>query len=312
MSTIDSASPYDLLATYSTAAAISSDTGLESTAETENNDDFIQMIEDLLGDGEAATGTDTTTDTTLGDVLDEMDKVLDEIESSSSSSTNSLYFRPDGSDPLDVDDSPSDELGFMDMLQLMILQFQNQSMDDTASTTDMMNQLCQMTTMQAMTSMEDSITAMTKTNEMLYISSLVGEEVTVGYTGSDGSWNEEIGIVTGSGYYGGYPVIFLDGKDTFFYTSEILAVGRLPETSTEDDDTTPEVDPDDDGSVGGTGEAGADGSGTTNEDDDTTTGTTAPGDGTEVANINLYGYNYVDYSNMTAEELQEASLTAVG
>ena len=42
-------------------------------------------------------------------------------------------------------------LSFTDMLGLMVKQFQNQSMDNQASTTDMMNQLVQMTSMQAMT-----------------------------------------------------------------------------------------------------------------------------------------------------------------
>ena len=37
------------------------------------------------------------------------------------------------------------ELSFTDMLQLMVAQFQNQTIDNTADTSDMMNQLTQMT-----------------------------------------------------------------------------------------------------------------------------------------------------------------------
>lgn len=333
MSYSEYTSAYDLLATYSTAATYTASTGSSDTGEVDSTfadlleaessgeasySEFVDNTNELLDDALAmiSDDDDDTTDTTIGDVLDEMQEILDEIDNTVSG--NSIYYRPDGSDPLEPDDGPSDELSFMDMLQLMILQFQNQTIDDTASTTDMMNQLCQMTTMQAMTSMEDSITAMTKTNEMLYISSLVGEEVTVGYTDGDGAWTEYTGTVTGAGYYGGYPVVFLDDMDTFFYTSEILAVGRLPETSTE---TDPEED---DGDVDGVDPEGETGDGT--DDDGTVDGTEgtegtegsegsdSTGDGNDAAEIDLstYGYNFVDYSNLTEEELLEVSQTAFG
>ena len=48
-------------------------------------------------------------------------------------------------------------LSFTDMLGLMVAQFQNQSIDNQASTTDMMNQLVQMSSMQAMTEVSTQI-----------------------------------------------------------------------------------------------------------------------------------------------------------
>lgn len=130
-------------------------------------------------------------------------------------------------------------LSFTDMLGLMVTQFQNQTMDNQASTTDMMNQLVQMTTMQAMTDMTTQIKELTLANVMSYAASLVGQTVTIGV------WNEETkqledfeGVVEGTGTYNGQQVIFVNGKS--YYLSDIMAVGKLPpkveETPGEDED----------------------------------------------------------------------------
>ena len=119
-------------------------------------------------------------------------------------------------------------LSFTDMLGLMIAQFQNQTMDNQASTTDMMNQLVQMTNMQAMTDMTTQIKELTLANVMAYSASLVGQTVTVGV------WNEEtkkmeevVGKVQGTGTYNGQQVIYLDNGEGYFL-SDIMAVGTLP------------------------------------------------------------------------------------
>ena len=125
------------------------------------------------------------------------------------------------------------------MLGLMVTQFQNQTIDNQASTTDMMNQLVQMTTMQAMTDMTTQIKELTLANVMSYAASLVGQTVTIGV------WNEETkqledfeGVVEGTGTYNGQQVIFVNGKS--YYLSDIMAVGKLPpkveETPGEDED----------------------------------------------------------------------------
>ena len=118
-------------------------------------------------------------------------------------------------------------LSFTDMLGLMVAQFQNQTIDDQASTTDMMNQLVSMSTMQAMNDMVDSMKELQLANVMSYAASLVDKEVTVfnGYD-EDGYMIERVGTVTGMGTYGGQTVIFVDGD--MYYLSDILAVGRLP------------------------------------------------------------------------------------
>ena len=114
-------------------------------------------------------------------------------------------------------------------LQLMIAQFQNQDPENAASTTDMLNQMVQMSMVQAITNITDAVT-------LNYSASLVGKEVTIGTYDSDGKMQELVGTVTGTGTYNGNPVVFVDGKS--YSMSSIMAVGRLPDYK-EDEATTP-------------------------------------------------------------------------
>lgn len=84
------------------------------------------------------------------------------------------------------------------------------------------------------------------TTNMSYASSLVGKEVTVGQLNSENELVEHVGIVTGTGLLDGKQVVFVDDK--YYFLSEIMAVGRLPEKpEVKPDgkpDGTPEVNPD--------------------------------------------------------------------
>lgn len=111
-------------------------------------------------------------------------------------------------------------LDMTDFLQLIVQQFQNQTPDNMASTSDMMNQMVQMSVVQAITNITDAAT-------MLYTSSLVGKEVTIGqFNETTGKLDEIVGTVEGTGTYSGQPVIFVDGKT--YSLSDIMAVGKLP------------------------------------------------------------------------------------
>lgn len=120
-------------------------------------------------------------------------------------------------------DSSADKLTLTmeDFLQLMIAQFQNQDIDNPASTSDMMNQLISMSTIQAMKTMTDAAT-------MSYAASLVGKTVTIGEYTSASGLKEIVGEVTGTGTYNGKQVIFVNGKS--YALSSIMAVGELPPT----------------------------------------------------------------------------------
>ena len=137
------------------------------------------------------------------------------------------------SSKVDVKESSSSSLNFDDYLKLMVSMFQNQDPENAASTTEMMNMLVQMTTVQAITDVTDATT-------MLYTSSLVGKEVTIGKYTKEGL-QEIPGVVTGTGTYGGKPVVFVDGVS--YYLSDIMAVGKLPPKAETVTPTTPPVEP---------------------------------------------------------------------
>ena len=114
----------------------------------------------------------------------------------------------------------STSLELTDFLKLIVAQFQNQDPENAASTTDMMNMLVQMSVVQAVTTVTDAAS-------MLYTSSLVGKEVTVGEYDKTGKLKEVVGTVTATGSYNGEPVIFVDGVK--YKVSDIMAIGRLPQ-----------------------------------------------------------------------------------
>ena len=160
-------------------------------------------------------------------------------------------FRPENS----TSRKNNTELDMQDFLQLMIVQLQNQTMDDTMDTSEMMNQMIQMQMISAMSNM-------TETSVQSYASSLVGKVVTIGIVTDKGLEEREV-IVTGTGVMNGQQVIF--GKDSkgnieTYGLNQIMAVGQLPPIEKPDEDEKPgEGEGEGDGSVDGPGEGeGAD------------------------------------------------------
>lgn len=115
------------------------------------------------------------------------------------------------------------DLDMTDFLTLMVAMFQNQDIDNAASTTDMMNQMVQMTVVQAITHIS---TLIDDSTVLTYAASLVGKEVTIGQY-VNGELKEIVGTVTGTGMLKGQQVVFI-GDDSY-YLNDIMAVGRLPE-----------------------------------------------------------------------------------
>ena len=141
------------------------------------------------------------------------------------------------------EETASNELSFTDMLELMVVQFQNQTIDNQTDTSEMMNQLVQMSVVQAMTAMTDQMEQLATLNTMTYSASLVGKEVTVGAYDEQGVLQEIVGTVTASGTYNGEPVIFVDGVS--YLLSSVMAVGRLPEASAPPSDSSEDAAQDD-------------------------------------------------------------------
>ena len=116
-------------------------------------------------------------------------------------------------------------LDLTDFLNLMVVQLQNQSIDNTTDTSDMLNQMVQMQMITALTNMTDA-------SIMSYANSLVGKEVTIGDY-SSGQLVEKVVTITGSGLSNGEHVLFV-GNDVYALSS-VMAVGRLPEKVEEPD-----------------------------------------------------------------------------
>ena len=136
-------------------------------------------------------------------------------------------------------------LTFTDLLGLMVAQFQNQSIDNQADTSDMMNQLVQMSVMQAMNEMTAQLKEVALASVMGYSASLVGQYVTLGVYNSEGELTEKYGKVEAAGTYNGSQVVFVDGES--YFLSSIMAVGKLPEKVEEKPGEDGEEKPGEDG-----------------------------------------------------------------
>lgn len=147
-------------------------------------------------------------------------------------------------DKADAEAAATDKstLSFTDMLGLMVAQFQYQTIDNQADTTDMMNQLVQMSSMQAMTELTTQMKEVVLANVMSYSASLVGKTVTIGIYDEAGNLHDFEGVVEGTGTYNGQQVIFIDGKS--YSLSSIMAVGKLPPRVEEPEDPDKTEDPD--------------------------------------------------------------------
>lgn len=153
------------------------------------------------------------------------------------------------------------DLDMTDFLTLMVAGFKNQDMENPASTSDMMNQLVQMSVVTAINNMNSLVSESTV---MTYAASLVGKTVTVGkYVAGQKGLQEIEGVVTGTGTLNGKQVIFL-GEDSYYLT-DIMAVGKLPEKKEDidpDGSTTggSTEKPEGSGSTSGSGSTGGTGS----------------------------------------------------
>ncbi len=135
-------------------------------------------------------------------------------------------------------------LDMTDFLKMMVAQFQNQDPENAADTSEMLNQMVQMSMIQAIADITDAVS-------LSYSASLVGKEVTVGTFDSEGKLQEIVGTVTGTGSYNGSPVIYVDGQ--MYSMSSIMAVGRLPSTEPAQPEQPEQPDVTEPGGAGETG-----------------------------------------------------------
>ncbi|MCI1958759.1 MAG: hypothetical protein LKJ25_03935 [Clostridia bacterium] len=108
-----------------------------------------------------------------------------------------------------------------DFYKLMAAQLKNQDVSNPTDESDFMNQMMQMAVISAI----NTFTDISKTS---YAASLVGRDVTIADTGSDGKSKEVYGTVTATGVYAGEQVIYVN--DNRYALSQIMAIGKLPDT----------------------------------------------------------------------------------
>ncbi len=123
-----------------------------------------------------------------------------------------------------TDSKASQALDMTDFLQLMVATFQNQSIDNTADISDMMNQMVQMSVVQTVTNLN---TLITNTMNQSYAASLLGKEVTISQQSGRNVTNIT-GVVTGTGLYNGDQVVYIGDKR--YALTDVIGVGKLPES----------------------------------------------------------------------------------
>lgn len=107
-------------------------------------------------------------------------------------------------------------------MKLMAVQMQNQDMSSPMDNSAMMAQLTQMASVQAM----NTFTELSVTQ---YAMGMMGQEVKVAYTGSDGKIQYKTGKVSGIALSSKTPSIFLEGDSMAYSTSNLMQVGKIPE-----------------------------------------------------------------------------------
>lgn len=114
------------------------------------------------------------------------------------------------------------DLEMKDFLNLMVESLKNQTIDNTADLSDMMNQMVQMSVITAINKIS---TLITDSTNLSYAASLVGKEVTIAQRVGT-QVNHIQGVVTGTGMVDGQQAVFVGDKS--YWMSDIMAVGRLP------------------------------------------------------------------------------------
>ncbi len=119
--------------------------------------------------------------------------------------------------------SSGSNLDFEDFLNLMVAQFKNQSIDNQADTTEMLNQMVQMSLIQSITDIRGLITESTATTTA---ASMIGQKVTIGQIVGGEPVEKEITVV-GTGMVKGEQVLFGD-DDKSYKMTDVIAIGKIP------------------------------------------------------------------------------------
>ncbi|CUX49256.1 flagellar hook capping FlgD N-terminal domain-containing protein [Clostridium sp. C105KSO13] len=127
-------------------------------------------------------------------------------------------------------------LSINDFYKLLAAQMQYQDADNPMDTSEMMAQMVQ-------THMIEAITNMSTINTITYASSMVGKEVTMAETDSQGQFTGEHTTGTVSGILmGDNPILYMGDKA--YHMAQIMTVGKVPESVIDDGEGSEGTDTD--------------------------------------------------------------------
>lgn len=109
-----------------------------------------------------------------------------------------------------------------DFMQMMVAQLQNQDMHSSMDSSEYVNQMAQYSMIQAITDMTASMSDMMTLSTTNYGVSLIGKEVTMAMTGSDGAIESKTGLVEGVNFFNGQTQVMVDGKS--YSLTQIMSV----------------------------------------------------------------------------------------
>ena len=99
-----------------------------------------------------------------------------------------------------------------DFMTLLLAQLKNQDPMKPMDSSEMMGQIAQLNSLNALISIKDSLDAMTKSQNMSYAASLIGKTITAIPDKNDPS-NVIQGVVTSMTNFQGQTLVQVDGKD---------------------------------------------------------------------------------------------------
>ena len=137
--------------------------------------------------------------------------------------------------------------------KLLAAQLANQDMTNPMDNSEMMAQMTQMAMVQSLTAMTESIQTSTAVSTQTYAAGLVGQEITVAVTETEGDGDNETqkpvnvkyGKVEKVSFVGGSPYIYLEGDKKAYPLTYVLGMGKIDnpyEEKKEEEDSEGEGD----------------------------------------------------------------------
>ncbi|MEY8356432.1 flagellar hook capping FlgD N-terminal domain-containing protein [Lachnospiraceae bacterium 54-53] len=129
----------------------------------------------------------------------------------------------------------SNDLTTEGFFKLLAAQLQNQDMSNPMDNSEMMTQMTQIAMMQAMNNFSTAMEDFSQINTINYGTSMMGKEVLLATTDSNGNLKKITGTVTRVDIYSGIPTLYInDDEKTGYPISSVMSVYEEGHTPPED------------------------------------------------------------------------------